>query len=152
MLLKNSKAVVQRCAVKKGVLRNFAMFLGKHLCQSLFFNKVAGLRPATLLKKRLWHRHFPVNFAKFLRTPLVAGSEDCVSTRKYWRNSNFIKKRLRHRCFRCFFYRINFIKKKKTSIQVFSCEYYEIFMSSFFMEHLQELLMMKGYSCFYSWC
>ena len=33
-----------------------------------FFNKVAGLRPATLLKKRLWHRCFPVNFAKFLRT------------------------------------------------------------------------------------
>ena len=28
-----------------------------------------GLRPATLLKKRFWHRCFPVNFAKFLRTP-----------------------------------------------------------------------------------
>ena len=26
-------------------------------------------RPATLLKKRLWHRRFPVNFAKILRTP-----------------------------------------------------------------------------------
>ena len=36
---------------------------------SLFFNKVAGPRPATLLKKRLWHRRFPVNFAKLLRTP-----------------------------------------------------------------------------------
>ena len=32
------------------------------------FNKVTGLRPATLLKKRRWHRCFPVNFAKFLRT------------------------------------------------------------------------------------
>ena len=42
---------------------------GKHLCQSLFFNKYADLRPATLLKKRLWHRCFPVNFVKFLRTP-----------------------------------------------------------------------------------
>ena len=28
---------------KKGVLRNFAKFTGKNLCQSLFFNKVAGL-------------------------------------------------------------------------------------------------------------
>ena len=28
---------------KKGVLRNFAKFIGKHVCQSLFFNKVAGL-------------------------------------------------------------------------------------------------------------
>ena len=27
---------------KKGILRNFAKFTGKHLCQSLFFNKVAG--------------------------------------------------------------------------------------------------------------
>ena len=39
------------CSVGKGVLRNFAKFTGKHLCQGLFFNKVAGLRPATLLKK-----------------------------------------------------------------------------------------------------
>ena len=37
--------------------------------QSFFFNNVAGLRPATLLKKRLWLRCFPLNFAKFLRTP-----------------------------------------------------------------------------------
>ena len=28
-------------------------------------------RPATLLKTRLWHRCFPVNFAKFLRTPFL---------------------------------------------------------------------------------
>ena len=28
-----------------------------------------SLRPATLLKKGLWHRCFPVNFVKFLRTP-----------------------------------------------------------------------------------
>ena len=54
---------------KKSVLRNFRKITGKHLCQSLFFNKVAGLRPATLLKKRLWRRCFPVNFEKFLKTP-----------------------------------------------------------------------------------
>ena len=29
------------------------------------------LRPATLSKKRLWRRCFPVNFAKFLRTPFL---------------------------------------------------------------------------------
>ena len=28
---------------KKSVLRNFAKFTGKHLCQDLLFNKVAGL-------------------------------------------------------------------------------------------------------------
>ena len=55
----------------KGVLRNFAKFTGKHLCQILFFNKVPGLRPVTLLKKRLWHRCFPDSFGKFLRTPFI---------------------------------------------------------------------------------
>ena len=29
------------------------------------------LQPATLLKKRLWHRLFPVNFAKFVGTPFL---------------------------------------------------------------------------------
>ena len=52
-------------------LKNFTKFTGKYLCQSLFFDKVAGLRPATLLKKRLWHRCFPVNFVKFLRTSFL---------------------------------------------------------------------------------
>ena len=59
----------QKCSMKKGVLGNFAKFTGRGLWQSLFFNKVAGLRPVTLLKKRLWHRGCPMNFAKFLRTP-----------------------------------------------------------------------------------
>ena len=61
---------------KKGVLRSFAKFTGKHLCQSLFFNKVAGLTPATLLRKRLLRRCFPVNFANFsYRTP---SADACV--------------------------------------------------------------------------
>ena len=38
---------------KKGALKNFAKCTGKHLCQSLFYNEVAGLEHATLLKKRL---------------------------------------------------------------------------------------------------
>ena len=66
------EAVAHRCSVKKGVLRNFTKFTGKQLCQSLFFCKVVGLWPGTLLKKRLWHRCFPVNFAKFTRTPFLA--------------------------------------------------------------------------------
>ena len=52
---------------EKGVVKNFAKFTGKHLCLSLFFNKVAGAA-SNLLQKRLWHRCFPVNFVKFLRT------------------------------------------------------------------------------------
>ena len=45
---------------KKGILRNFAKVTEKHLCRS-----------AILLKKWLWHRYFPVNFAKFLRTTFL---------------------------------------------------------------------------------
>ena len=56
---------------EKSVLRNFAKFTEKHLCQSLYFNKVAGLRPATFLKKRLWYMCVLVNFAKFLRTLIL---------------------------------------------------------------------------------
>ena len=67
----NSRSSHQRCSVRKGVLRNFTKFTKKHLCQSRFFNKVAGLRPATLLKKSSQHRCFPVNFAEFLRTPFL---------------------------------------------------------------------------------
>ena len=63
----NTEAVVRRCSVKEVFLKILQKFKGKHLCESLSFNKVACLRPATLLKKKLWHRSFPVNFAKFLR-------------------------------------------------------------------------------------
>ena len=50
-----TEAVVQMYSVKRCCVRNFAKFIGKHLRQILF------------LKKRLWHRCFPVNIANFLR-------------------------------------------------------------------------------------
>ena len=42
---------------KKGARRNFTKFTGKRLRESLFFNKVAGFRPTTVLKKRLLEFH-----------------------------------------------------------------------------------------------
>ena len=45
-----------RCSIKKGVLKNFLNFTGKHLFQSLFCSK-----------KKLWHGYLLENFAKFLR-------------------------------------------------------------------------------------
>ena len=61
-------------AASGGVLQKrcsqiFAKLTRKHLCRSLFFNKTAGLRTASLSKKRLQHRCFPVSFANILRTP-----------------------------------------------------------------------------------
>ena len=48
----------RRCIKKKGVLKNFAKFLGIYSARASFLNKVAGLRFATLLKKRFWHCEF----------------------------------------------------------------------------------------------
>ena len=58
-----SEAFVQRCSVK---------LLSSSVSRAV-------LRPATLLKKRLWHRCFTCEFCKicntfFYRTPLVAAS------------------------------------------------------------------------------
>ena len=47
LVLSDHKSSHQRCSITKGVLRNFTIFTGKHLCQNLFFNKFVGLRHAT---------------------------------------------------------------------------------------------------------
>ena len=57
----------EAATIEKDVLKNFRKIY-KTCAKWLVFNKVVGLRPATLLKKRVWHRCLPVNFAKFLRT------------------------------------------------------------------------------------
>ena len=41
-IIRDVEAVVQKCSVKKMLLK-ISQNSGKHLCQSLFFNKVAGL-------------------------------------------------------------------------------------------------------------
>ena len=53
------------------VFLEFSQNSQENTCARVFFNKVTGLRAATLLKKRLLHRCFPVNFAKFLRAPFL---------------------------------------------------------------------------------
>ena len=76
-----TEAVVQRCSVRRVFLKNLKKNTRKHLCQSLYFNKVASLRSATPLKKRLWHRCFPVDFAEFLRTPFLQNtSSSCFKS------------------------------------------------------------------------
>ena len=55
------ESVVQRFSAKKVLLNIFWKFTRKQLC----------LWPTTFLKRRLWHRCFPVNFPKTLRTPFL---------------------------------------------------------------------------------
>ena len=68
MLFKYSDAVDWRCSIKRMLLK-ISQNSKENKCVGDFFNKVTVLRPATLLKKSLWHRFFPVNFTKFLRIP-----------------------------------------------------------------------------------
>ena len=53
--LRLSESSHRRCSVKKGVLKNFANFTGKHLCWRLFFMKLQFWRPVTLSKKTPTH-------------------------------------------------------------------------------------------------
>ena len=59
----------RRCFVRKGVLRSFAKFIGKHLCQSLSFNKVGGKKQLCLGKlcKRVTDFRLSWNFDQILR-------------------------------------------------------------------------------------
>ena len=99
-VLKNFRSR-QMVFCKKGVLRNFAKFAWKHLCQCLFLEKFlrtpflqntsggcfwdfavftgkhlcwslfAGFQVWNFIKKRHQHLCFPVNTAKHLRTPIL---------------------------------------------------------------------------------
>ena len=53
--------------MKESVLKNFAIFTGKHLCWSLL-NKVAGLQACKIINKRLRHRCFQDTYFK---TPIL---------------------------------------------------------------------------------
>ena len=63
-----SRSNHRRYSAKKVFLKSVANFTGKHLCFSLFFNKVAGLKA---LKDSKQHGCFPVKFAKFVRMPIL---------------------------------------------------------------------------------
>ena len=59
--LQKMRSSHRRCSVKIGVLRNLAKFIGKTPKACNFIK----------IKKSLWHRCFPVNSTKFLRTPFL---------------------------------------------------------------------------------
>ena len=66
---KQSFADVLQNGFKIGVLKRFANFTGKHRRWSLFLNNLQA--SCNFVKKRLQHRSFPVNFAKFPKTPFL---------------------------------------------------------------------------------
>ena len=71
---------------KKGVLRNVAKYTGKHLCRSLFFNKVAGLRHlwrTPLVVLSAWQCFFCEAFTKLCEISA------CGKHRDFWRNDKW---------------------------------------------------------------
>ena len=58
---------------KKSVLGNFAKFTGKHQCQSLFFNKVVGLRPeaCNFIKKEALAQVFSCEFCEISKNTFI---------------------------------------------------------------------------------
>ena len=60
--------LAQTCSVKK-VFLEIPQNSQENTCARVSFLIKLQASPATLLQKRPWHWCFPVNFAKFLRTP-----------------------------------------------------------------------------------
>ena len=98
----------QRFFYKKGVLKNFTKFTGKHLWQRFFFNKVAG---------------------RLLYFSICQEKNDYSDLDKKFRSA--------HSCYRPVVSICNFIKKE-TLARVYSCEFYEISKNTFLTEHLWE--------------
>ena len=80
---------------KKVILKNFPKFLGKQLCQSLFFNKVAGA--CNFIKKETLAQLFSCEFcdifenAFFYRTTLVVASANIKTRFQNHINQYFLK-------------------------------------------------------------
>ena len=66
------KSSHRRCYITKAVLKNFAIFTGKHLCWSLFF--------INFVKKSFQYKCFPI--MKFLEHLRMAASE--LTLRSDW--------------------------------------------------------------------
>ena len=60
-----SKSSHQRCSIQKAFLENFAIFTGIHLCRTVIWTHFF------FIKNRVQPGCFPVNIAKFLRTPIL---------------------------------------------------------------------------------
>ena len=83
--LATNKSSHLRCFVKKVFLKISQNSQENTCLRVSFFNEVAGLRLSTLLKERLWHRYFPVNFAQFLRTSLLQNTSGRLLLENSWR-------------------------------------------------------------------
>ena len=87
-IFKGIRSRHQKCSMKKGVLGNLTKFIGKHLCQSLFFNEVAGNRQQKTsgrLLLELWDTLFTSWFkVKYSISFLSTSAKPKISLFLYW--------------------------------------------------------------------
>ena len=76
----NFRSCHRRSCIKKGVHKYFVKLTWKYLCRSLSFNRVTGLRPATLLKKRHQHSCFRMKAFKIFKTSYFAEHLQVISS------------------------------------------------------------------------
>ena len=130
-----SRSSHQRCSMKNAVLKNFAILTGKHLCWSFFITK--------FIKNRLQHMCFPVNIAKFLRTPILRNickllllnvwrwfyCTDYLVRTNHWLRSYVDSKALNLQPWKCNYHSIIRKRKRLKSWNTFS------FLRTIFEEH-----------------
>ena len=97
------KAVAQMCHFKKEFLE-ISQNSQENICARVSFLIKSQVWPTTLLKIRLWHKCFPVNFAKFLRTRFLQNTGGLACS---------------------------FIENETLLVQMFYCEFCEISKNAF---------------------
>ena len=95
-----SRSSHRRYSVKK-LLLQILQNSQENTCLRVSFLIKLQARPATLLKKRLWHRCFPVNFAKFVRATFLQNTSGrllkyLLSTKRFdsMNSSNIVVRKL----------------------------------------------------------
>ena len=107
LVLPRNRSSLPEVFCKKGVLRNFTKFTGKHLYQSFFFNKVAGLRPPLAASVLVFEAYIAYLHTKAYILGLWRMIEKIIDVIEVFMNGlgfwleacNLIKKEALHRCF-----------------------------------------------------
>ena len=131
------KAVAEMYSVKKVFLEISQKFAGKHLCQSLYFNKVADLA-GNFIKIETLVQVFSCEFCEICKNTFSYRLPPVAASAAY----NFIKKEIPAKMFFCEFGKISknmFWQSTPGWVLLkFICEFWEVFQSISFIEHLWE--------------
>ena len=140
------EAVAQRCSVKK-LFVEISQNSQENTCARV---SLLSCRPrsATLFKRRPCFLVFPVNFAKFGRTPFSYGTSLVLQNRCFLKFSDIHQKiSVLNSLFNTVWeLKAHNFNKKETPTQVFSCEYHKIIKNSCFIEHPRWLLLNMAWS------